>query len=112
MARVDLVFDDDCPNVPAAREQLRAAFAQLGLNPRWRELVNGDADVPEYARGFGSPTVLVDGRDILGAAPDRASSCRLYRDEDGALTGVPGVERIVEALRRVDDGASGTDEGG
>ena len=55
MATVDLVFDADCPNVPAAREQLEAAFARLGLEPVWRELIHGSDDVPEYARGYGSP---------------------------------------------------------
>jgi len=51
MPAVDLVFDDDCPNVPAARAQLERAFEALGLEPAWRELVNGRDELPEYARG-------------------------------------------------------------
>jgi len=96
---VDLVFDADCPHVPAAREQLAAAFEQLGLEPTWRELVNGADALPDYARGYGSPTVLVNRRDVVGQAPPGASCCRVYRDASGALTGVPTVAQIVEALR-------------
>ncbi len=112
MAAVDLVFDAGCPNVPAAREQLQAAFAQLGLEPAWRELVNGSDDVPEYARGYGSPTVLVDRRDVLGAEPQAASCCRVYRDDGGALVGVPPVRAIVDALRASEPSRGGRGGGG
>jgi len=96
---VDLVFDADCPNVDAARDQLKAAFAQLGIEPAWRELVNDD-DMPEYARGYGSPTVLVDQRDVAGATPsDGSSCCRVYRDANGVLVGVPTIDDLVVALR-------------
>lgn len=110
MPKVDLVFDADCPNVPAAREQLRLAFEAIGIPPRWREL-NNDADaVPDYARGFGSPTILVDGVDVTGAEKVQASCCRVYPTRDGALAGVPSVDAIIEALRR--GGPSGGSERG
>lgn len=53
------------------------------------------------ARAFtGSPTVLVDGRDLL-ADPDAAVglACRMYRTPHG-LNGVPVVGELVAAFRR------------
>ena len=51
--------------------------------------------------------MLVDQRDVLGSKPEGASCCRVYRDESGALDGVPTVDEIVGALR-----ASEPDQGG
>lgn len=96
--RIDLVFDSDCPNVPAARAQLAAALRELGREPTWREIVSDGDDVPDYARGYGSPTILVDQRDVAGASPGEASCCRLYHDA-GQLTGVPSVQQILTAIR-------------
>jgi hypothetical protein len=35
MPKVELIYDDDCPNVEAARQQLRRAFQELGQSPAW-----------------------------------------------------------------------------
>ena len=37
MPTVKLIYDDDCPNVPRARENLLRAFSQEGLAPHWQE---------------------------------------------------------------------------
>lgn len=122
MPRVELIYDGDCPNVTEARAQLLRAFAEAGAEPRWQEWRGDDPDAPPHARGHGSPTILVDGRDVAesaetpaeeprladpadpaGAAPaageHAAPCCRLYRRPDGSVAGVPGVETIVAALR-------------
>ena len=50
---------------------------------------------------YGSPTILIDGRDVAGLAPgDEQPSCRIYDNGAGALDVVPSVERIADALRR------------
>jgi hypothetical protein len=49
--------------------------------------------VPDYVRGFPSPTVLVEGRDVMGEAPEvEGSAC--------AVAGAPPVATIVAALRQ------------
>ncbi len=98
MPIVDLVFNHACPNVAAARANLMRAFAQSGVAPRWHEHRIGDPAAPERVRGFGSPTVLVDGRDVAGAVPGAEACCRLY--DDGRA---PSVERIAQALRAATD---------
>jgi len=87
---IELVYFAGCPNVDGARANLRAALQALRLAPTWTEWDQGNAAAPPRVRGFGSPTVLVDGRDITGVGPATAAACRA----DGA----PSVERIVAAL--------------
>jgi len=98
MPNVELIYDRDCPNVAEARAHLLKAFAGLGQTPRWTEHLIGDPDAPEYARGFGSPTILVDTRDVAGAAPAGETCCRLYENEEGGLSRVPPVFRIAAAI--------------
>ena len=95
MPTVDFIYDSSCPNVTATRVNLIRAFARAGVPARWSEYEIGDANSPVRTHGFGSPTILVNGRDIAGASPETASSCRLYDGE-----GVPRVALIVTALTR------------
>ena len=97
MTTVDLVYDDDCPNVPAARASLSRALAMAGLSPAWTEHRIGDPGAPQHTRGYGSPTVLVDGRDVAGVGPSSEICCRIYAAETG-IAGAPGVEQIAAAL--------------
>ncbi len=89
---IELVYFAGCPNVPTARENIRGALMQAGGNQdAWTEWDVEDAATPEHYRSFGSPTVLVDGEDVLGAAGGGAGlSCR--------AEGSPSVLQIVEAI--------------
>ena len=99
---VELVYDRDCPNVERAREQLRLALGRAGLPARWKEWDRDAIETPSELRAFGSPTVLVNGRDVASRdtesdhRPD-ANSCRVYVDQ-GTLRGVPPLALIVSAL--------------
>lgn len=59
---IDLIYFDGCPNAEQARTNLRAALD----GGSWREWNLSSADTPERFRRYGSPTVLVDGRDVTG----------------------------------------------
>ncbi len=100
MPKVELIFDSDCPNVEPARQQLREAFSVLGLTPQWTEWLRMDPTSPDYVRQYGSPTILIDGKDIAGSESQGAESCRIYQNPDGSLRGVPSVEAITSALSR------------
>jgi len=98
---VELVYDRDCPNVPAAREQLLAAFKAAGREPSWQEWDVSLAAVPEHVRGYGSPTILVDGADVAGGEPTGTDvCCRIYAGDSGPR-GVPPLAQIVAALGAV-----------
>jgi hypothetical protein len=90
---VQLLHTEGCPYVEAARTALHAALVRRGLT----------VDVDERVGAFASPTVLVDGVDVLGRAATEAASCRLDR---------PTERQILEALdvalqRRARDEANG-----
>ena len=97
--KVELIYDADCPNVTETRTRLVEAFAAAGLAPQWQEWRRGNQDSPEYTRRFGSPTILVDGRDISSTtAMDGSGACRVYAHTTGRIAGVPPLENIQAAL--------------
>lgn len=95
---VELVYDTGCPNVVAARTNLLWAFAETGMPARWTEWDGSCPQTPARLRSFGSPTVLVEGKDVAGAQPvEGLTSCRLY-DGEGGRRGVPPIRLIARAL--------------
>lgn len=97
MPTVDLLFFPECPNVGVARDQLRRAFAAVGLPPAWNEHDISAADAPKALRGYGSPTILVNGRDVTGDAPTGGAACRIYAGS--GERGAPPLDAIAAALR-------------
>ncbi len=113
MRRVELIYDLDCPNVHEARNALLMGFATVGLQPSWTEWDRKSVDSPPHARHYGSPTILVDGYDVMGAEPaDGSDCCRIYDHGSGTLRGVPPITRIVAALNNGRASASLPSSGG
>jgi len=79
---VELLLTPNCPNASAARAVLADSLRRLGLPVRVHERV-GD---------YPSPTILVDGVDVMTEAEEgpRVAACRLD---------VPTTERVLAALR-------------
>lgn len=98
MSTIELLYATDCPNVGATRANLLKAVTAAGLPARWSELVIGDPDLPPHAKGYGSPTILVDRADVAGALPGGGKSCRVYEDDGGVLVVAPPIGRIRAAL--------------
>lgn len=97
--RIELLYEKTCPNIDKARAALRAALVQSGRPPHWQEWEQNDPNAPPAARHFGSPTILVNGRDVAGEPPsDETPRCRVYADDDGRIRGAPTVASIVAAL--------------
>lgn len=99
MATVDLVYAPDCPNVSLARTNLLLAFARARVKPKWSEYRIGDPEAPAHTRGYGSPTILVDGRDVDGLPADSEDCCRVYEGTTGRAH-APPVEQIAAALTK------------
>jgi hypothetical protein len=78
--RVALLTVPDCPNAEAARRTLRACLAELGI----------EAPVTERVGAFPSPSILVDGRDVMGRPALTGATCRLD---------LPTRARVLAALR-------------
>lgn len=90
--RVELVFFSGCPHVAEARRELSRALRECRLSPTWREWDTTSPDTPELLRGYGSPTVLVDGVDVTGGSPGGGIGC--------TVAGAPRTETIIAALKR------------
>lgn len=99
MPTIEFIYDRDCPNVEDARIALRDALLALKRTPIWQEWDRADEHAPHYVRAYGSPTILVDGKDIAGMPPGDASACRIYRNEQGNTRGIPDTQLILAALR-------------
>jgi mercuric ion transport protein len=85
---VQLLHFPGCPHVDAARAALRAA----GIS--FDEVDVTAPGTPAALRNWGSPTILVDGRDVAGSPQPTGLSCRLYSSGDA-----PSVEMLHRALR-------------
>ena len=73
-----------------ARERLRIALQTRDLPVEWTEWDTGQMTAPTELRGFGSPAVFVDGRNVMGGRPGMAMAC--------AVGGAPSLEVLVAAL--------------
>jgi hypothetical protein len=88
---VQLLYFAGCPNLEAARAALRDALEAERLEVAVEEVDIEDPATPVALQGWGSPTVLVDGRDVTGEARSDALSCR--------AGGAPSIDVIRRALR-------------
>ncbi|MET9265857.1 alkylmercury lyase [Amycolatopsis sp. NPDC004079] len=78
--RVELLTAPDCPNAEAARSVVAGCLAESGL----------DTTLVERVGRYRSPTILVDGVDVMGTpGPVAGDACRLD---------VPTRERVLAAL--------------
>jgi hypothetical protein len=81
--RIELLTSPGCPNAAAAKRTVTDCLATLGI----------DAPIIERVGGYASPTVLVDGVDVM-------------RPEDGVFRGdvcrldLPTPQRILHALQK------------
>lgn len=92
--KIQLIYFEGCPHVAATRAALRDALATTAHVVE--EIDTGRADAPDWARRWGSPTVLIDGVDVAGLAPSDSACCRLYP------TGAPTVAQITARLAASD----------
>ncbi|HEX4837352.1 MAG TPA: hypothetical protein VFV03_02355 [Solirubrobacteraceae bacterium] len=98
--RVELLFWADCPSHPKALADLRAAMAELGLDPNEvivRE-VHTDADA-EQEHFVGSPTIRIDGVDVQPPNGEPLGlTCRVYHRRDGRISPTPDPADVRDAL--------------
>lgn len=79
--RVEILSSPGCPNAAVAREMLIGCFSVLGV----------DEAIVERVGPFPSPSVLIDGTDVMCPDQPTGDCCRLD---------LPTRELILAALRR------------
>lgn len=94
--KVTLLYFDGCPNWQVTDANLVTLAEELGFELE-RCQVDSDEDA-QRLRFRGSPTVLIDGRDVFATGDEPIGlSCRMYRT-DHCLAGAPTVEQLHGVL--------------
>ena len=99
--KIEFLYWEECPSHRQCFERLQEAMREEGTDT---PIVRIDVTTDEQAReiGFaGSPTILIDGRDIDPPPVDETYyglTCRTYRHEDGRISPMPSKETIRRAL--------------
>jgi hypothetical protein len=99
---IELLWWAGCPSTERALAELRLALRELGLDGTELKVTEIKTDEDADDAGFlGSPTILIDGRDLVPAGPDDAIglSCRVYRRRDGRISPTPDPDDLRDALR-------------
>lgn len=101
---VELLAVEECPHLEQARRDLESVLGGGILETPIQLILVGSADDAEFLGFQGSPTIRVNGDDVV-PQPDLpvALGCRIYRDAEGRATGSPPIESIkaaVDAHRR------------
>jgi hypothetical protein len=78
---IELLFVLGCAHVDETRRTLVSCLNELGM----------DEAIEEREGRYPSPSILVDGQDVMGPPASAEASCRID---------VPTRERILGALRR------------
>ena len=94
--KVTLLFFDSCPNWQVTNDHLESMAVEFGFElDRCHVVTDDDAQRLKFR---GSPTVLIDGRDVFATGDEPIGlSCRMYQTDRG-LAGAPSAEQLREAL--------------
>lgn len=97
--KIELIYDQTCPNVDLTRKQLKQALAELDLHLTWQEWDRNHPKSPKYAKVYGSPTVLINGKDVHDCEPSDENCCRIYLDENNRYNKAPSVQMLIQAIK-------------
>jgi hypothetical protein len=98
--RIEFRYWEGCPSHPEAMELLERVLRERGIEADVVVRHVGTQEEAEELRFPGSPTILVDGRDVdpQGATARSALNCRIYRLPNGKVSPVPSREQLEDAL--------------
>ena len=99
---VELLWWDGCPSTPETLEQLTRILREEGVEADIEVVEVSSDDQARRERFPGSPTIRIDGRDIVPHEQVEPFSltCRVYRLRDGRVSAVPDAEDVRHAVRR------------
>ena len=99
---VELLWWDGCPSHPEALAALRRILAEEGVEAEVARVEIADDEQARNERFPGSPTIRIDGEDIVppGDGDPFSLTCRVYRLRDGRYSALPDPEDVRAAVRR------------
>jgi hypothetical protein len=88
----------DCPNAAVLNQRLAAVLGGRADVSVAHQVISDENEAARWGMR-GSPTLLIDGSDpFAGPGDPPGMSCRLYRDEDGQLSGAPSAGQLRQAV--------------
>ena len=116
LVHVSFLFYEDCPSHELALERLREVLVEEGISTDVEVVKVETEEQAQQLRFVGSPTILINGKDIDPPPPDSryGLTCRAYRLEDGRISPLPSrgmIRRAIDAAAKVEavDGPAGSD---
>jgi predicted DsbA family dithiol-disulfide isomerase len=90
----------DCPNAAVLNQRLAAVLGGWADVSVAHQVISDENEAARWGMR-GSPTLLIDGSDPFAGPEDPPGmSCRLYRDEDGQLSGAPSAGQLRQAIEQ------------
>jgi len=99
--RIEILYFEDCPNYELADTRVREVLNELGVQAEVVLVNVKDAESAEAVRFPGSPTVRVNGEDVVPSPDGEQYSmrCRVYPTTSG-FDGAPDKASILSAIKR------------
>ena len=97
--KVEVLYVAACPSHPAAVKLIKSILAAQGVVTEIHEVLVRDEEMASELRFLGSPTIRINGRDVVGESQipqSFALTCRLYAGSKHV--GLPPEEMIHQAV--------------
>jgi protein-disulfide isomerase len=97
--KVEVLYVAGCPSHPAAVKLIRCALAAEGVAAEIDEVLVADERMARQLGFLGSPTIRIDGRDVVEERREPqlfGLSCRLY--PGSGYAGLPPAETVRRAV--------------
>jgi len=97
--QIQVLWWPGCPSIDRTLADLRAVSSELDLDPDSIQTVRIDTEEDAARESFpGSPTIRVNGRDVLPTDEPAGLTCRVYRLRDGRASPTPDPADVRDAL--------------
>lgn len=93
--KVEILYVAGCPHLAAARDVVERALAVARVRAEVRDVLVTEQSAKDAAGFGGSPTVLINGRDVE-LASEAGLACRIYPGGKG----YPSLETVRRAVER------------
>jgi hypothetical protein len=98
--RIKFLYWEECQSHEEALTRLRRVLGEERINAEIEIIRVQSDEEAKRLRFTGSPTILVDGKDIQPPTTSHyAMACRAYRLEDGRISPLPSAAMIRRALK-------------
>ena len=97
--KIEILYVEECPSHAAAVKLVREVLESYGLAVGIDEVLVADERMASELRFSGSPTIRINGRDVLetrGESKGFALSCRLY--PGAGEVGLPLADTVRRAV--------------